>query len=206
MQTAFVAYSSRDAGVAHTIFESVRKANARPLPVRYEPWPFNDAVGTPVVSPILEKIDELPFVVGDITYLNLNVVYEIGFAIGRGKRVFLIRHESTTGDRGLANSAGIFDTLGYYEYADIDDLVHRLSAHIDDVPLSINYAPDSKAQIFILEPPKKTQAEGLLVSRVKKAGFYHYRSFDPGEELTLVRHRCGAPGRGVVWSGGALAG
>ena len=102
LQTAFVAYSSRDAGVAHTIFESVRKANARPLPVRYEPWPFNDAVGTPVVSPILEKIDESPFVVGDITYLNLNVVYEIGFAIGRGKRVFLIRHESTTGDRGLA--------------------------------------------------------------------------------------------------------
>jgi len=34
----------------------------------------------------MAKIDDSPFVIADITYLNLNVVYEIGFAIGRNKR------------------------------------------------------------------------------------------------------------------------
>ena len=63
--------------------------------------------------------------------------------------------------------------------------MHRLSAHIDGVPLSITYAPDQKALIYVLEPPKKTPAEGLLISRAKKAGFYHYRSFDPGEDSRL---------------------
>ena len=48
------------------------------LPVLYEPWIFNDIAGNQLASPILQKIDESPFVVADITYLNLNVVYEIG--------------------------------------------------------------------------------------------------------------------------------
>jgi hypothetical protein len=83
----FVAYPSRDQTLSDTVFEAVSKANALPLPIVYEPWRFNDVAGAPLISPILEKIDESPFVVADITYLNLNVVYEIGFAIGRSKRL-----------------------------------------------------------------------------------------------------------------------
>src|SRR5580692_3480999 len=124
----FVAYSARDHGVAAGIMDAARKANALPLPVRYEPWPFNDIAGNPLVSPILEKIDDSPFVIADITYLNLNVVYEVGFAIGRTKRAFLIRHSGTAGDKDLAKAVGIFDTLGYHEYFDAEDLKNRLAA------------------------------------------------------------------------------
>ena len=184
-QTAFVAYSSRVNAVADVVFASVRRVNARTLPVRYEPWQFNDVAGAPLVSPILEKIEDSSFLVADITTLNENVVYEIGFAVGRGKRVFIIRHGGTAGDKELANSAGIFDTLGYYEYGNEDDLVHRLSAEITENPLSTTYPPDRKALIYILEPPSRGQAVGLLVSRVKKAGFHHYRSFQPGEDSRL---------------------
>lgn len=112
----FVAYPGRDPALAAGIMGAVRKANARPIPITFEPWPFNDIAGSPLVSPILEKIDESPLLVADTTYLNLNVVYEIGFAIGRGKRAFLIRHQSTKGDRDIAKLVGIFDTLGYFEY------------------------------------------------------------------------------------------
>jgi len=52
-------------------------------------------------------------------------------------------------------------------------------------PLQITYPSDQKALIYILEPPTRGQAVGLLVSRVKKAGFYHYRSFQPGEDSRL---------------------
>ena len=88
-EVVFVAYPSGDSALAETVMDGVRRANALPLPVRYEPWAFNDVPGTPLVSPILEKISDSPFVIAEIAYLNLNVVYEIGFAIGRCKRVFL---------------------------------------------------------------------------------------------------------------------
>lgn len=183
--SAFVAYSSKDEAVASLVFAAVRKANARPLPVRFEPWLFNDVAGQPLVSPILEKIDSSPFLVADITTLNLNVVYEVGFAVGREKRAFLIRHAGTPGDRELANSAGIFDTLGYQEYTSDEDLAHRLSAEIAENPLPVAYAADRKSLIYVLEPPTRNQAVAILVSRMKKAGFYHYRSFQPGEDARL---------------------
>jgi hypothetical protein len=82
-QTAFVAYSGRDRALASMIAEAVSQANAKPIPTRYEPWEFNDIPGNPLISPIVEGIDESAFVVADITYLNPNVVYEIGFTIGR---------------------------------------------------------------------------------------------------------------------------
>jgi hypothetical protein len=181
----FVAYSSGDAAVADLVFEAIRHANSKPLPIRYEPWPFNDVPGAPLISPILEKIEESPFVVADITYLNLNVIYEVGFAIGRGKRVFLIRHKPTAGDKALANAAGIFDTLGYHEYVGIDDLQARLAAHIDETPLPISFPLYRKALVYILEPPTRSQAVKVLISRVKKAGYHHYRSFNPDEDLRL---------------------
>jgi nucleoside 2-deoxyribosyltransferase len=44
----------------------------------------------------LENIDESALIVADVTFLNLNVVYEIGYAIGKKKRAFLVR-SSTLG-------------------------------------------------------------------------------------------------------------
>ncbi|MFY4729590.1 hypothetical protein [Nitrospira sp. BLG_2] len=135
------------------ILDAVRRANALPLPEKYEPWEYNDVPGAPLISPILEKIDESPFIVADITYLNANVVYEVGFAIGRRKRAFLVRHSDTVGDKDLAKHAGIFDTLGYFEYVNADELKQRLAAHIDNAPLPFGTVLDHLAPIYIVEPP-----------------------------------------------------
>jgi hypothetical protein len=83
---AFVAYSSRDAALAQLLPDAVYVANGNNDRVRYEPWVYNDIPGNPIISPILDRIGESAFVVADITTLNLNVVYEIGFTIGSRKR------------------------------------------------------------------------------------------------------------------------
>ena len=183
-QTVFVAYPGRDPTLVSIISEAVSRSNAKPIPTRYETWEFNDIPGAPLVSPILERIDESCFIVADITYLNLNVVYEIGFAIGRRKRVFLVRHQTTEGDKALTNKVGIFDTLGYHEYTNVDDLFQRLTSHIDPLPLQIDETPDRKAPVYIVEPAFRGDAETMMVSRVKKAR-YRYRSFNPSEDSRL---------------------
>ena len=184
-QTVFVAYSSKDPALASMIMDAVRRVNALPIPILYEPWPFNDVPGTPLVSPILEKIDESPFVVADITYLNMNVVYEIGFAIGRGKRAFLIRHTATDGDKNLAKSVGVFDTLGYHEYEDSENLKNRLAAHIDTANISFSTGLDRNSRVYLIEPPTRGADVGVMVSRIKKAGYGRYRSFTPEEDSRL---------------------
>ena len=183
-QVVFVAYPS-DVSVAETVMDAVRRANALPLPVRYEPWSFNDVSGSPLVSPILEKIDDSPFVVAEITNLNLNVVYEIGFAIGRCKRAFLVRHRGTDGDKDIAKAVGIFDTLGYHEYDDAEDLKNRLAAHIEATHLTFSTALDRNSRVYLIEPPNRGDDVGVMISRIKKAGYGRYRSFTPEEDSRL---------------------
>jgi hypothetical protein len=181
---AFVAYSSRDTALSQLIGDAVYVANGKSDRVRYETWVYNDIPGNPVISPILDRIEESEFIIADITTLNLNVIYEIAFAIGRRRRAYLIRHQGTTGDKAVAREAGIFDTLGYHEYSDQDDLVKRLTSNIDPEPLQVSVELDHRAPVYLVEPPVKGLAVTTMIARLKKAR-YRYRSFIPGEDVPL---------------------
>lgn len=183
-QTSFVAYTGRDEDLAKVISDSVSKANSRSTNIRYETWEFNDIPGNPLISPIIEGIGESSFIVADITYLNLNVVYEIGFAIAQRKRAFLIRYQPKEGDKSLVKEVGIFDTLGYLSYRDESDLVDRLTSFINPACLEIDEAPDRKAPVYIVVPQSTGDAETAMISKIKKARF-RYRSFNPIEDSRL---------------------
>ncbi|MEQ1536155.1 MAG: hypothetical protein ABL923_09785 [Burkholderiaceae bacterium] len=181
---AFVAYSSRDRVLADSIYLGVSKANSKLKNLRYETWEFNDIAGNPLISPILEGIETSKFIVADITYLNLNVVYEIGYAIGRNKRCFLIRHKNTDGDQQIAKEVGIFDTLGYENYTSDDDLSNKLTSYVDRTPLAFGVTLDRLAPVYVVEPPLKGGIATVMTSRLKKAK-YRYRSFNPSEDIRL---------------------
>lgn len=183
-QLAFVAYPSRDQALLKTLRDGISKANAKNQAIRFEPWEFNDIPGIPLISPILERISESNFVVADITYLNMNVVYEIGFAIGNKKRVFLIRNKAIDGDKEIARRVGIFDTLGYFEYENEISLTNRLTSNIDNTPLEFQSTIDNKAPVYIIEPPVKSEPSTLMISRIKKTR-HRYRSFNPTEDTRL---------------------
>lgn len=185
LDRAFVAYPSRDAALAQVIAEGVGKAN-RMLGkrLRYTPWEFNDIAGNPLISPILEGIESSKFVVADITYLNPNVVYEIGFAIGKSRRCLLVRHSQTEGDKRIAREVGIFDTLGYDTYDNADGLAGSLTAYVDPKPLAFSSALDRLAPVYVVEPPAKGGVTTVMTSRLKKAR-YKYRSFNPAEDARL---------------------
>jgi hypothetical protein len=182
---AFVAYTARDPALAEIIRNGVAKAN-RMLgnSLRYEPWIFNDIAGQPLISPIIAGIEASLFVVADITYLNPNVVYEIGYAIGKGRRCFLICNSKLDGDRKIASEVGIFDTLGYEGYSTEDELAGALTAHVDLTPVLFAIDLDREAPVYVVEQPNRSGISTVMTSRLKKAR-YKYRSFNPSEDARL---------------------
>ncbi|WP_291996181.1 hypothetical protein [Candidatus Accumulibacter sp. ACC012] len=182
--SAFVAYTSRDRFLANLISEGVAKANRKLNNLRYEPWEFNDTAGNLLISPVVDAIDQSCFIVADITYLNPNVVYEIGFSIGRSRRCFLVRHTGTDGDKKIARDVGIFDTLGFEPYETADELTNTLTAYVDPAPLPFSAQLDRRAPVYVVEPPTKGGIATVMTSRLKKAR-YKYRSFNPAEDARL---------------------
>src|SRR5205807_3370251 len=129
-------------------------------------------------------IEEGNILVADITRLNFNVTFEIGYAIACGKRVALVKNSALTGSDELIRQIGIFDTLGYKEYSNSGHLAHFLRNLTDLRPLTIPETINAAAPVYVVLPKVKTDIEIRTIARIKK-GRLVFRSFDPEEQARL---------------------
>ncbi|MGO8879242.1 MAG: P-loop ATPase, Sll1717 family [Desulfomonilaceae bacterium] len=177
----FVAYSSEPEQVADPIEEAAQVLRNGPHNLGIETWRQSDTAGRFIVEGVMEKIDVSDCLVADITRLNFNVTFEVGYAIGRSKRVIPILNESLSPPKKQISQIGIYDTIGYESYENTNDLVQYLSHLTDHKPLIFQYYPiDHSAPVYILDTKYRTNASVRIVSKVKKGGF-KFRSFDPSE-------------------------
>jgi len=170
--------------VGQTIEAALTTYSGRQERDRFASWRENDVAGRFIVDPILDQIAACQCLVADISTLNFNVAYEIGYAIGRGRRVILIRNKSIASDETELKRVGIFDTLGYRSYENAEELYRLLATLKDFTPLSIAISPNTGAPVYILQLPFNIDAQIRIIARVKKARL-RFRSFDPSEQSRL---------------------
>lgn len=149
-------------------------------------WEEHDIAGRFVVEPVLEKIDKGNCLVADITRLNFNVVYEIGYAIGCKKRVVLVANSTLISDAELCRDVGIFDTLGYKKYQNSLQLVELIRNVVDLAPIRFDDKTiNLKTPVYVVMPRQKSDVEIRIVARLKKGGIHSIRKFDPEEQGRL---------------------
>lgn len=180
-----VAYPSEPTAIGTTLGASVgvlrNEAPFRGLAT----WEENDIAGRFIVSPILARIEKGNLLIADITRLNFNVVFEIGFAIGKKKRAFLISNATLSKDNDLIREVGLFDTLGCTSYTNSEQLTGILRGIRDLEPMKFDGSEVNTASpVYVLLPRLKGDAEIRIISRVKKARL-QFRSFDPDEQGRL---------------------
>ncbi len=180
--SGFIAYPSQPIAIGSVISQALNSLKPDAAKIHLTSWQENDIAGRFLIDPILTNISISDVLVADITRLNFNVIFEIGYAIGRKKRVYLVRNDALTGSDTLIREVGIFDTLGYNQYSNSDELATLLRAIVDVKPLSFDANQiNTSAPVYLVLPRKKTDLEIRLVSRIKKARL-QFRSFD-AEEL-----------------------
>lgn len=180
---SFIIYPSEPQQIGETIQLSIEYLRDRYGNSDFYTWQENDIPGRFIITPVLSSIEESRYIVADITRLNFNVTYEIGYAIGMGRRVVLIRNRAIATDDASVRYIGIYDTLGYKEYQNSDELCEYINTIEELSPLPIDYSPDL-APVFILETPTKSNEIRRIITGVKNARL-RFRNFDPSEELRL---------------------
>jgi hypothetical protein len=79
-------------------------------------WESLSVNGRMIPSEVFKAIDDCQALLADVTALNPNVLYEIGYAIGKGKRIWLTADTSRTSRETLAANVPALATTGIFAY------------------------------------------------------------------------------------------
>ena len=115
-RTGFFAYPSTPTSLGDCIRAGISEFRTSSGNHGLSGWDETDVAGHFIRTTILQRIEESDCFLADVTYLNFNVTYEIGYAIGLGKPIILTRNVSIAQVTPTAKEVGIFDTLGNEGY------------------------------------------------------------------------------------------
>ena len=180
----FFAYTAAPAALGETIERTLGQLQDSRQGVSVTSWRALDIAGRFIPNEIETKIDAADFLIADITFLNFNVTYEVGYSIGRRKRVILVRNRSFQEVAPTLREVGLFDTLGYNEYSNSDELRRLLQTSCADDPISIAATLNKRAPIYLLEAKHKTD----WISRIARTSRKRDTSF--GTSIRMNRHAC----------------
>lgn len=167
MTKIFIAYPALPNDIGQTI--EAAKSTFGTANLDISTWKREDLSGQPIIAPILEAISNADIVAGDITTLNFNVIYELGYGIGLGKRVLPLLHRAFTQDQQAIQDVGIFDTLLYDQYANSGELLDLMRAAQPGRRFATAYPLDA-LPVYIVLPPVMTDDANQLVARSRRAG------------------------------------
>lgn len=125
----FFAYPN-EVRISETIAAFTEKINGSGL-VQLKTWEQLKIGGKLLVTEICKEINSCDFFCADITRLNPNVLFEIGYAIAKKKRIWLIRDSTFKTDHQDFVKFKILTTLGYREYINSNDIT---VAYYKDLP------------------------------------------------------------------------
>ncbi len=185
IEPAFFAYPAEPAVVGDTIEQGIANLRVKSGITGVQSWRESDIAGRFIADQVLGKIGDRQLFFADITQLNFNVTYEVGFALAQEKRVVLTRHKGIAPKSPTVAEVGIFDTLGYLDYQNAGELeaIIRGAANISP-SLRNTYPLNQSTPVYLIEARFRTDAVTRMISRVKKARLF-YRSFDPQESPRL---------------------
>ncbi|WP_240420307.1 P-loop ATPase, Sll1717 family [Paenibacillus periandrae] len=138
IKKAFYAYSSQRRDLLEDIRTAVKLINENNN-VLITTWEDLAVSGKYIVTGILNAIEQCDLFICDLTYLNYNVLYELGYAISKEKKIWITLNSSHSKASANYKSLSPLTTIGYAGYQNSKELVEKFYS---DVPYEYTDAPD----------------------------------------------------------------
>jgi hypothetical protein len=148
-------------------------------------WKEFRSTGQIVFCSICKSMRFSECVVADVTTLNFNLLFEIGFALGLGLPVIPIRDTTFVRDKREFEELGMLDTIGYVDFQNSSGLAASLQKRLPVSPIpcpptSVNLA----ASLYVLKSQIDTEGAVRMMSSLKKSTI-RFRSYDAIETPRL---------------------
>ena len=147
--------------------------------------------GQLIIGQVLDAVDAAAVSVFDITDLNPNVLFELGYAIGSGRRVWLIRDGTDESAAQIWKRFGLLRSVGYAKYANSDQIVAAFERDrpaatgkplFDDL-IGPSLATSTPASLFYFKSLHDTDASRALTRVItdETNGQFSVTTADPAE-------------------------
>lgn len=142
--------------------------------VETQTWEDLTIGGRVVVRRILEAIDTATVAAFDITTLNQNVLFELGYAIARGRHIWLLHEGSDKLARDRWKQFKLLSSVGEIRWTNSDDIraaylrdnPHLAESTLYDDLIEPNLTPRVEGSLFLLPSFHSTDASKALSRRI----------------------------------------
>jgi Cdc6-like AAA superfamily ATPase len=121
---SFFAYPSWPPSIPETVKGAVNEIN-KTQECYIKTWQECAISGKFIIDVICREIDSADLFIADLTWANPNVLFELGYAIGKQKRVWLLLDPSFTESKNLFNQLRVLTTVGYAPYSNSRDIIKQ---------------------------------------------------------------------------------
>jgi len=168
----FFAYSEYSYEMGETIESAIVELNKFPN-LKIKSWKEMKIGGHVIIADVINEINNCEIFICEISNLNSNVMFELGFAISRDKKIMLFKKKDYSNFDQLLSSFSVISTIGYKEYSN--------SYQVKDAILEYSVAPlkDSLLQSLISANPQSNQNESVLL---------YLKSINETESSTRLSH------------------
>jgi len=173
--TGFFAYPSSPSTIPEVISTAVRGLNDTAL-VSIKTWEQCRVGGNVIIQELCKEIGKTDLFCADMTGMNANVMFELGYAIARNKRTWLILDTSFSESRISFDQLRILTTVGYASYCNSQEIKAKflgqnpcfdLKNTIFENAIRPSLVPTSKATLLYLRSRHDIEASVRLTKRLE---------------------------------------
>jgi hypothetical protein len=151
----FFAYPSTPYALTEAVKAAIEVIN-RTSAANIKSWEDCKIGGKIIIEEICHTIDNSELFCADLTHLNPNVMFELGYAIAKNRRIWLILDTSITDTKKNFEQLQILTTTGYCSYCNSEDIIKGFAK---DAPYT-----DIRSTVFekIIQPHLNTKSKDNL--------------------------------------------
>jgi len=138
--------------------------------------------GNIIFCSVCKAIRAADLVVIDVTTLNFNVMFELGYAHGLNKSVIYLKDTSYKRDQELFKQMGIIDTIKYESFTDSNSIVNIIESYLNNPEFEPIPTPEvvvNKSEpLYVIKPERPFEQSSKLLRILDASAVSNYRQFD----------------------------
>lgn len=129
MKEIFFAYESGHQENIDAIKKAIHEYNTHQSSYKAKTWEELGVSGKIINKTILNAIDKCEIFACDMTYINHNVLFELGYAIGKEKKLLIFLNGIINGAESTYSSFKILKNVGYEPFNNYKEILSTLQKH-----------------------------------------------------------------------------